>query len=310
MIPSQHIPVLKEQVLQYLITDPSGIYLDGTVGAGGHSHGILEKLDLSGLLIGIDADANVLQPTHIHLSVFTRNQYSLHHCNFCLFPEVLKKLGYKQVTGILLDLGMSSMELDTASRGFSYQVDGPLDMRFDSSSLVTAKKILNSKSESEISKIILDYGEERLHKKIAHSIIKSVKQNKMNTTIDLRIAVEKTVSGKYLNKTLARVFQAIRIAVNNEMENLSQTLVKTTEYLKSGGRLIVISYHSLEDRIVKQFFQKSNKTCICKPEIPVCQCNNTPTFKIISKKPIIPDRMEIQINSRARSAKMRIAERI
>ncbi len=305
-----HIPVMKEQVLQYLISDPAGIYIDGTLGAGGHSYGILEKLNPSGLLIGIDADENVLQPTHIQLSVYSRNQYSLHHSNFCEFPKILEKLGIRQVTGILLDLGLSSMELDTASRGFSFQASGPLDMRFDTSQSLTAKQLLNQSSKKTLSQIIRTYGEEKYHKKISDSIVTFAERDEMNTTFDLKRAVEKVVSGKLINKTLARVFQSIRIAVNSELEKLSETLEKAVKYLISGGRLVVISYHSLEDRIVKQFFRDAAKNCICPPEFPVCKCNISPTLKIISKKPLVPGDIEIKENPKSRSAKLRAAERI
>lgn len=301
---------MKEQVLQYLISDPAGIYIDGTLGAGGHSYGILEKLNPSGLLIGIDADENVLQPTHIQLSVYSRNQYSLHHSNFCEFPKILEKLGIRQVTGILLDLGLSSMELDTASRGFSFQASGPLDMRFDTSQSLTAKQLLNQSSKKTLSQIIRTYGEEKYHKKISDSIVTFAERDEMNTTFDLKRAVEKVVSGKLINKTLARVFQSIRIAVNSELEKLSETLEKAVKYLISGGRLVVISYHSLEDRIVKQFFRDAAKNCICPPEFPVCKCNISPTLKIISKKPLVPGDIEIKENPKSRSAKLRAAERI
>ena len=301
---------MKEEVIHYLDIKANGVYLDCTFGAGGHSFGILKKLNSSGLLIGIDSDENNIQPTHTQFSVFKNTQYSLHHSNFIDFPDILDSIKINNLDGILLDLGLSSMELDDKSRGFSFQKNGPLDMRFNIEDDLTASKLLNNSSFAEISSILKTFGEEKNHRKIAKSIINYVKQNKMNTTFDLRQSILEVIPQYFANKTMARVFQAIRIVVNNELIVLKNTLNKTANYLKKGGKLIVISYHSLEDRIVKKYITKNTKTCICPKEIPMCVCNQKALYENITKKPIIPTKQEILINQKSRSAKMRIARKI
>ena len=305
-----HIPVLKNEVLQHLDINPSGQYLDCTLGAGGHSFGILEKLNSSGLLIGIDSDEHILEPTHTHFSVFKNAHYTLHHSNFYNFPDILNRIKVSKLNGILLDLGLSSMELDDGSRGFSFQRNGPLDMRFDIKNGIPASSFIKKKSLYDIGTIIKEFGEERNYKKISHSIKKYVSRDEMKTTFDLKNSILAVVPSNFANKTLARVFQAIRIAVNNELTILKETLQKTTSYLKKGGRLVVISYHSLEDRIVKQFINYNSKQCICPKEFPICTCNQNPDFKIITKKPLLPTKEEIIVNNKSRSAKMRVAEKL
>ena len=305
-----HFPVMKKEVIHHLNIKPNGVYLDCTLGAGGHSLGILEKLNSSGLLIGIDSDEKNIQPTHTRFSVFKKNQYTLHHSNFIDFPEILKKIKVDSLDGILLDLGLSSMELDEKERGFSFQKDGPLDMRFNINEDLTASKLIKRASSMEISTIIKKYGEERNYKKISKAIKESVNKGKMDTTFDLKQAILEVTPSNFSNKTMARVFQAIRIAVNDELNILKLTLNKTTNYLKKGGKLVVIAYHSLEDRIIKKFISKNTKTCICPIEIPICKCSQMAVFKNITKKPLLPQKKEILTNSRSRSAKMRVAERI
>ena len=305
-----HIPVLEEEVINHLDIIPDGKYLDCTLGAGGHSSGILKKLNSSGLLIGIDSDEKNLQPTHTQFSVFKNIPFSLHHCNFIDFPRILEKLKINKLNGILFDLGLSSMELDDNLRGFSYQKNGPLDMRFNIKAGLTASQFIKNTPKKEISTIIKEYGEENNYKKISQSIKKYVKMDTMNTTFDLKQSILDVVPSHFANKTLARVFQAIRIAVNDELSILRNTLAKTTSYLKTGGKLVVISYHSLEDRIVKKFIKENSKTCICPVEIPICKCNHKAQLKSLTKKPIPPKPSEIKKNRKSRSAKMRVAEKI
>ena len=304
-----HIPVLKNEVINHLNIKPEGVYLDCTLGAGGHSKEILKKLNSSGLLIGLDADETTLKPTHTRFSVFGSSQFSLHHANFLYFPDILKKLNIKKVNGIILDLGLSSMELDQKDRGFSFQNIGPLDMRYNKKNSTTASELLNKISLIDLKKIVKLYGEEKNYSKIAKSIKQYVKNDKMKTTLDLKEAVLEVIPKKKSNKTLARVFQSIRIAVNDELNILKETLKNIKKFLKRNGRVVIISYHSLEDRIVKQFFIKHSKVCICPTEIPICVCKKDPPFRIISRKPILPNNTEILKNRKSRSAKMRVVER-
>ncbi len=304
-----HIPVLKNEVINHLKIIPEGIYLDCTLGAGGHAEEILKKLNSSGLLIGLDADETTLKPTHTRFSVFKSSQFSLHHSNFIHFPEVLQKLNIKKVNGILLDLGLSTMELDEKDRGFSFQKIGPLDMRFNKNNSSTASDLLNEIKLNELKKIIKDYGEEKYYSKIARSIKKYVENNKMKTTLDLKQAILDVIPNKKSNKTLARVFQSIRIAVNDELNILKKTLKNIIDFTSTNARIVIISYHSLEDRIVKKFFLKESKVCSCPKEIPICVCKKDPAFKLISKKPILPNEKEISINQKSRSAKMRVVEK-
>ena len=305
-----HIPILVNDVLEHLVTNPNGIYLDGTVGFGGHASHILKQLSTDGLLIGMDCDGEALSYTNERLSKISQNNFRLIHNNFRYFPEVLKKLKINKIDGLLLDLGMSSYELDTPDRGFSFNSNGPLDMRFDISKGINALDYLHSETEAGLANVIKSYGEERYAKKIANSIVRCVGAGKMNTTFDLKEAVLAVVWGQHRLKSVSRVFQAIRIKINGELESLSISLNHADQLIKKHGRFGVISFHSLEDRIVKKFIQKSSKNCICPREIPICVCNQTATFKKVNRRAIIPSKGEISHNSRAHSAKLRLAERI
>ncbi len=307
-----HLPIMKQEITNLLITDADGIYLDGTVGLGGHSREILGKLSPTGRLIGLDADSDVLHFADKLLSSFNTKTklFSLHHTNFRHFPQILKKLGIQEVNGILLDLGISSYQIDSPEKGFSYQSQSPLDMRLNTKTKLVAKDFLNSVNENELGQIIRDFGEERYYKKIANSIVQKVKENKMNTTSDLKDAVTSVVFGKFQIKSVARVFQAIRIYLNDELGALREVLSHSKKYLSKGGRIAVITFHSLEDRIVKRFFNDESRVCICPRELPVCSCDITPSFKWVSKKAILPSEREIAENPRSRSSKLRIAERI
>ena len=304
-----HLPVLLEETISRLYTDPDGIYLDGTVGFGGHAEALLSKLSKDGQLIGIDLDPYALEYTEKRLSA-PRNSYSLLNGNYREYPFLLQTLGVDTLTGILFDLGTSSSQLNTGRRGFSFQEDAPLDMRLNPNADYSAYDFLNNSAESEISDVIREYGEERHSRKIARMIYKAVQSSSMKTTFDLKQAVSKCVHPRFLNKSLARVFQAIRIKINDELTSLKEALEYTTEWLKVGGRIAVISFHSLEDRIVKQFFKECAITCVCPREYPLCVCDTTPSLKILTRKAIIPGAEEIKNNPRSRSAKLRVAERI
>ena len=304
-----HLPVLLKETISRLYTVPDGIYLDGTVGFGGHAEALLAKLSKHGQLIGVDLDPYALEYTEKRLSA-PQNSYSLHNGNFREYPILLQTLGVGKLTGILFDLGSSSSQLNTGHRGFSFQADAPLDMRFNPSGKLSAYDFLNNENEQEISTVIREYGEERHHRKIARLIFQAAQSGKMKTTFDLKQVVSKTAHPRFLTKSLARVFQAVRIKVNDELNSLKDALTASTQWLKTGGRIAVISFHSLEDRIVKQFFKNSAISCVCPKEYPVCVCDTVPYLKILTPKAVVPGKPEINENPRSRSAKLRIAERI
>ena len=304
-----HIPVMPEETITQLLTNPDGVYLDGTIGYGGHASSLIKKLTSKGTLIGLDLDPYALEYTQTLLSA-TQASYSLHHENFREYPNLLQKLGIKKLTGFLLDLGSSSSQINTGHRGFSFQSDAPLDMRFNTKSGISARDYLNNADEDEISTIIHEYGEERHHAKIARNIYASINHGNMNSTFDLKNAVAKAVNPRFLTKSLARVFQAVRIKVNDELNSLQKALLHSADSLIAGGRIAVISFHSLEDRIVKHFFADSEQSCVCPRKYPVCICNTVPTYKVLTRKAITPHAKEVQENLRCRSAKLRVAERV
>ena len=304
-----HNPVLINESIKLLLTNLNGTYLDGTVGFGGHAEAILNNLLKDGCLIGTDLDPYALEYSKKRLSSIQKS-YSLHNCNYREYPNLLQSLGIKKLTGIFIDLGSSSCQIDTKHRGFSYQKNATLDMRFNQSEGVTAQEYLNTSNEEDIAAIIKQYGEEKYYKNIAKNIINAANANKMNTTFDLKLAVSKCVHPRHLTKSLSRVFQAIRIKINNEIESLKDALLNSLDFLEKGGRIAIISFHSIEDKIVKHFFKNKSLTCICPPKYPICQCNTEPTLKILTKKAIIPLKTEREDNSRSRSAKLRVAERI
>ncbi len=306
-----HIPVMVDEVINLLLTDPTGVYVDGTVGYGGHACGILSRLEPGGFFIGLDRDNCALGYCEKFLSArFDKKSYSLHKINYKDFPDVLKEQQLPKVNGILLDLGISSINIDNSERGFSFQNDGPLDMRFDQSSGKSAAQYLSGVSELELDQVLWNYGEERFHKKIASAIVRKAAHGEMNTTLNLKRAIMSVVFGKYQLKSVARVFQAIRIKINDELSALSDVLDLSLSNLKKGGRIAVITFHSLEDRIVKNFFREKSQICVCPPEFPQCVCDTKALLKVINRKPIVPDPSEIERNSRSRSAKLRVAERV
>lgn len=304
-----HIPVLIDQVLKYLINDPSGIYVDGTVGGGGHCFEILKKLAPNGRLVGIDFDDKALEYAKDRLKSFEK-RVILKKGNFAEIGDILGSSEINQVDGILLDLGVSSHQIDTGKRGFSYLVQGPLDMRMSAETKTTAKEIINTFSEQDLEQIFREFGEERKARYVARAIVRERGYNQITTTQQLVKIIEPVFPFKYRIKSLARIFQAIRIAINKELENLQIFLNQSLDLLKSGGRLVIINYHSLEDRMVKEFFARQINPCECPPGLPVCVCGKQPTSRVLTKKIVRPTEQEIKANPRCRSARLRAVEKI
>lgn len=304
---SPHLPVLYHEIIDALSPKTSGKYIDATVGAGGHAEGILEKSKPDGQLLGLDLDPQALVIASQRLSVY-KSRLTLRLSSHTRIAEEANNLGWKTVDGIVMDLGVSSMQLDSPERGFSFKQEGPLDMRFGASTQSSAADLINNLSETELAKILWEYGEERYSRKIARLICES---RPLETTTQLAAIVEKAY-GKYKGHLhpATRTFQAIRIAVNQELAAVNTTIPQAINLLSPGGRLAVISFHSLEDRIVKQIFRRESKDCICPPQQPVCTCGHKATIIEVNRKPIEATQNEIQNNSRARSAKLRIAEKI
>ncbi len=307
MLSVAHKPVLLKEVLTALSVQPGGRYVDCTLGGGGHAMAILHNSAPGGQLLGIDADPEAIRAAAINLSHFT-DSVLLVNDNFVNIDVICHHYDFYPVHGILLDLGLSSLQLYDDPRGFSFQYEAALDMRFNPKQDITADDIINSYSEVDLAQLIRKYGEEPHSYRIARRIVQS---RPIKTTTQLAAIVEDAVGGrKGRIHPATRTFQALRIAVNEELEHLEQTLDKAIDLLGIGGRLVVISYHSLEDRIVKHFMQKESRDCICPPSVPVCQCKHTANFKLINKKVITPSEEELEENPRSRSARMRIAERI
>lgn len=308
-----HRPVMVAAVIEALRCRPGGVYLDGTAGGGGHAWEILQKSSPDGLLVATDLDGDAIEETKKRLASFGSRAIVVKD-NFTAMRAVLTGLGINKVDGILLDLGVSSHQLDSAGRGFSFSLEAPLDMRMDKNRGPSAYELLHSLSREELEKIIREFGEEKTARRIALAITKRRDIAKIRTTTELA-AIVAGAFPKIRGKTsrihpATRTFQALRIAVNNELRNLELAIEDGVELLRSGGRFCVISFHSLEDRIVKNSFSEQAKGCICPPDLPVCACGRKPTLKIITKKPVVPDETEINENPRARSAKLRAAERI
>jgi len=301
-----HKPVLLSQAIEALRVQPGKRYVDCTLGSGGHASAILENILPDGKLLGIDADPEAINLAKTRLADYTGSTIIVND-NFANLETICRENNFLPVHGILFDLGLSSTQLETSERGFSFQHDGPLDMRFSPIQGLNAADIVNNLPEDKLSQIIKTYGEERYSKRIARCIIKN---RPISSTLQLASVVEKAIGsrrGKIHPAT--RTFMALRIAVNRELENLVTALKQTVNCLDDRGRLVVISYHSLEDRIVKQFMIRESKGCICPPDAPICQCGHMPSLKIVSKKAITPSLTEIKLNSRSRSAKLRVAER-
>lgn len=305
-----HQPVLADVVVSLLITDPQGAYLDLTAGGGGHLAKLAGALGAQARLYGLDRDPAAIRHATTVLSHFTQS-HSLIQASFGDLAEAAKQFSESAFDGILLDLGVSSKQIDDPSRGFSFRQDGPLDMRMDPSSETTAADLIQRSSERELTEILRSYGEERQAARLARAIVKERQRQMIRTTKQLAAVVSSVIHPPHQVKSLARVFQAIRIALNDEMEQLAAVLPAAWSLLAPGGRLAVISYHSLEDRQVKRFMQaKANPPCVCPPMLPICTCDRTPTLKLITRKPIEPDEAEIAANPRARSAKLRVGEKL
>ena len=304
-----HVPVLLDEVVAGLQPRPGGRFIDCTIGLGGHAAAILERISPSGRLLGIDADPNAIKISKDRFSNYGE-AVTLVNDNFVNLDAICKEYLFHPVDGILFDLGVSSLQLDTAERGFSFHLDAPLDMRFSPEQGLTASDIVNRFSEQELAKLIERYGEERHSRRIARYIA----QNRpITTTAELAQLVEQASVASSRRSRIhpaTRTFMALRIAVNSELQNLELALKQTPDLLRPGGRLTVISYHSLEDRIVKQFMRYAASSCVCPPGTIICRCGHVPTLKLISRKVIKPASLEIESNPRSRSARLRIAERL
>ena len=302
----KHTTVLLDETIEYLNIDPSGVYLDATLGAGGLSERILKELGPNGTLISVDIDKEAVD--------FCRNKFKnenrikIYNSNFVFIDEILKNEGINKINGICIDLGVSSYQIDCPERGFSYIHNGRLDMRMGQSG-ITAYDVVNFYEENKLSDIIFKYGEEKNHRRIAREICKFRQNQKIESTFDLVKIIEKVVPKFKSGHSAKRTFQAIRIEVNNELNNLDITLDKCINLLRPGGRLLVLSFHSLEDRIVKQKMKYWEKSCICPPELPICKCDKIQQVRLINKKIITASSSEIEKNSRSKSAKLRICEK-
>lgn len=301
----EHIPVLFREVLAGLRPQPGGRYIDATLGAGGHAAGILTASAPDGRLLGLDADPEAVEFTGQVLRPFG-GRVIMRTANFRQIEAIALALGFGQVDGILMDLGLSSRQLSNPERGFSFSQDGPLDMRMDPSQATTAADLVNHLPQADLADLLWRYGEERHSRRIARAI---VADRPVTTTKQLADLVERTVSRRERIHPATRTFQALRIAVNDELEALSQALVQARNLLRPQGRLAIIAFHSLEDRLVKRFYQQESRDCLCPPEMPVCVCGHRATLRVLTSKPVRPTAGEIAQNPRSRSARLRIAER-
>lgn len=307
----KHKSVLLEETVDGLAIKPDGIYVDGTLGGGGHAFEVCSRLNEQGRFIGIDQDAAAIEAASERLRDFGE-KVTIIRSNYCEMKSRLHEIGVDKVDGIVIDLGVSSYQLDTAERGFSYRVDAPLDMRMDQRQQLTAREIVNTYSEADLFRVIRDYGEDKFAKNIAKHIVIERQKAPIETTGQLNEIIRHAIPMKF-QKTAGhpskRTFQAIRIELNRELDVLRESLDDMIEMLNPGGRICIITFHSLEDRIVKSAFRKNENPCICPSHFPVCVCGNVSKGKVITRKPIIPSEEELEYNSRSKSAKLRIFER-
>ncbi len=311
----KHKSVLLKETIESLNIKPDGIYVDGTLGGGGHAYEVCSKLSKEGRFIGIDQDDDALKAAGERLKVFEGEiKIDRVKSNYCNIANVLHELGVNKVDGILLDIGVSSYQIDTANRGFTYKEENaPLDMRMDKSNSLSAKDVVNEYSEMDLFKIIRNYGEDKFAKNIAKHIVAARTEKEIQTTGELIEIIKAAIPAKVRAKgghPAKKTFQAIRIEVNKELEVLEESLDAMIELLNDGGRLSIITFHSLEDRIVKNKFRKNQDPCTCPRNFPVCVCGNKSKGKVITRKPIIPSESEIEENKRAKSSKLRVFERI
>jgi 16S rRNA (cytosine1402-N4)-methyltransferase len=299
-----HVPVLAREVLEYLITDPAGVYVDATAGGGGHSEGIVSRLMPQGRLVGIDRDADAIAYCR---GRFSKSSHTAEFIQgeFASMDTLLASAGIDRVDGVLFDLGVSSRQIDAPQRGFSYLHDGPLDFRMDTRTAVTAEEVLSSRSERELSDLFFQYGEEKNARRIARAVVAARERKPVTTTGDLSEIVRRITPARWQVKTLSRIFQALRLEVNDELRQLQTGLEKAAALLKQGGRMVVITYHSLEDRMVKRFLRGPEDN----DPFPVTRTKPAPPFRVLTKKVVTPSPGEILANPRARSAKLRAAER-
>ena len=311
MIGFSHKPVMLEECMRGLLPKNGGVYYDGTVGGGGHSYEILARSAPDGRLIATDLDDHAIQAADKRLAEFA-GRYAIYKSNYKNFEEVFEKAGVDRPDGVLLDFGVSSFQLDEASRGFSYMKDAPLDMRMDGAAALSAADVVNGYSGQALAKILKEYGEERFAGRIARNIVKAREKKAIRTTGELSRIVEESIPAKFRhNGPCARkTFQAIRIEVNGELDGLEQAVRGLTLRLKKGGRICILTFHSLEDRIVKNVFRDLATDCICDKSLPVCVCGRKKEIEIVTGKPIVASEEETESNSRAKCAKLRIAQRL
>ncbi len=309
----KHKSVLLEETIEYLKIHPDGIYVDGTLGGGGHAYEVCRRLSEKGRFIGIDQDADAIKAAAGRLSEF-EDRVQIIRSNYCEMQEALAERGIAKVDGIVLDLGVSSYQLDDPARGFTYRVmDAPLDMRMDTRQNFTAKELINTYSEQELYRVIRNYGEDKFAKNIAKHIVMARKEKEIETTGELTEIVKAAIPAKVRmsgGHPAKRTFQAIRIELNRELEVLQDSLEDMIHLLNPGGRLCIITFHSLEDRVVKNIYKKSENPCTCPSDFPVCVCGKKPLGKAVTRKPVTPSEEEMEHNPRSKSAKLRVFERI
>ena len=308
----KHIPIMLDDVISGLDIKPDGIYVDGTLGGAGHSSEIVKRLSEKGRHIGIDQDMDAIKAATERLSKFEDKNIDIVHSNYVNMKSVLMNLGIEKVDGILLDLGVSSYQFDNKERGFSYREEAPLDMRMDQEGETTAQDIVNDYSESELRRILSTYGEEKFAGRIASNIVKHREEKRIETTFELNEIITEAIPAaarRHGGNPCKKSYQAIRIELNHELEVLEQALTKMIDLLAPGGRICIITFHSLEDRIVKNIFKTAMNPCICPPEFPVCVCGRKSKGTVITRKPIVPSEEELEINSRSKSSKLRVFEK-
>lgn len=304
-----HVPVLRDEVLRYLLGDPNGFYIDCTLGGGGHLRELLRHFSAQARVLAIDKDGEVLKRT---AQTLFHPGLRLVHADFRDLDQILTGEEWGQAEGILMDLGVSSFQLDEADRGFSYHEDAELDMRMNRDQAIKAADLVNQLEQEELTRIIFTYGEERFARQVARAIIKHRSQGEISSTVELSAIIKEAIPARYRRDKhpARRTFQALRIAVNKELEALEESLPKAVAALKPGGRLCIITFHSLEDRIVKRYFAAQAVACVCPPRQPVCNCHHQPILELVIRKAIVPDEAECAVNPRARSAKLRVARKI
>jgi 16S rRNA (cytosine1402-N4)-methyltransferase len=304
---TSHQPVLYQYILQALQPHAGGLYVDGTIGSGGHALGILKASSPDGQLLGLDVDPQALELARQKLDCFGK-RVIIKQASYTTLQEQLDAMGWKAVDGILLDLGISSMQLDTPERGFSFRSDGPLDMRFDMQNPVSAETLVNELSETELADLIYKYGEERYARRVAHAIVHA---RPLHSTQQLaQVVAGATRSGRFGLHPATRTFQALRIVVNQELQALENFLPQALTSLTPGGRMAIIAFHSLEDRIIKQFYRRESRDCLCPPQQPVCTCQHRAALREITRRPIQARPEEVRLNPRAHSARLRVMEKL